>query len=76
MVDISHRNISHTSPPPAATTRHRAGQHGDPYSDWEFNDLAALAARICGARWGLVTLLDPAEQCSPLVLAYANLLPA
>jgi len=72
MVDISHRNISHTSPPPAATTRHRAGQHGDPYSDWEFNDLAALAARICGARWGLVTLLDPAEQCSPLVLAWSG----
>ena len=44
----------------------------DPYSDWEFNDLAVLAARICGARWALVTLLDPAGQCNPLVVAWSG----
>ena len=70
-------DISHNSRPPAAISRPRAGLLGDPalhdpYSDWEFNDLAALAAQICDARWGLVTLLDPAEQCSPLVLAWSG----
>lgn len=44
----------------------------DAYSDWEFNDLATLAATICGARWGLITLLDPAGQCNPLVLAWSG----
>lgn len=44
----------------------------DPYSDWEFRDLAALAADICGARSALVTLLDPAGQCNPLVLAWSG----
>lgn len=44
----------------------------DPYSDWEFRDLAALAADICGANSGLVTLLDPAGQCNPLVLAWSG----
>ena len=70
-------DLSHNSSPPAAMAHPRAGQYGDPsfhdpYSDWEFRDLAALAAQICGARWGLLTLLDPAEQCSPLVLGWSG----
>ncbi|MBA3486149.1 MAG: diguanylate cyclase, partial [Lysobacter sp.] len=44
----------------------------DPYSDWEFGDLAGLAAEISGARSALVTLLDPASQCNPLVLAWSG----
>lgn len=44
----------------------------DPYSDWEFGDLAGLAAEISGARSALVTLLDPAGQCNPLVLAWSG----
>src|SRR3970282_1790932 len=47
-------DISHNSRPPAAISRPRAGLLGDPalhdpYSDWEFNDLAALAAQTAGA---------------------------
>lgn len=63
--------------PRAATLRGAQAVHGDtiasdPYSDWEFRDLAALAADICGARSALVTLLDPAGQCNPLVLAWSG----
>ncbi|MEG3192198.1 EAL domain-containing protein [Lysobacter sp. D1-1-M9] len=41
----------------------------DPFNDWHFADLIALAAHICGTRSALLTLLDPAGQCNPLVLA-------
>ncbi|MDQ3287010.1 MAG: EAL domain-containing protein [Pseudomonadota bacterium] len=44
----------------------------NPYGDWELKDLAALAAGICGAGASLVTLLDPAGQCNPLVLAWSG----
>lgn len=60
------RQVAHEPP----TTR--AGSAPDPYRDWEFGDLAALAARLCGMRWGLLTLLDTAGQCNPLVLAWSG----
>ena len=61
----------------AAVARDRSGfqaEHAlrDSRGDREFNDLAALAARICGARWALITLLDPAGQHNPLVLAWSG----
>lgn len=38
----------------------------------EFNDLAALAAHICGTPWGLMTVSDAAAHASPLVLGWSG----